>query len=114
MDLHHATGHPASPSSSVIRLSLHGCQESLQPVRDLGTVVPGGGVLQALGSPRNPNSTYSSTGSKSVEGCEGMVAVAEEADAEAVKAVAVVAGGEVAEVAEAAVAEADVAEAGFS
>ena len=39
MDLPHGTGHPASPSSPVIGLSLHGCQESLQPVRDLGTVV---------------------------------------------------------------------------
>ena len=39
MDLRHGNGHPASPSSPVIRLSLHGCQESLQPVRDLGTVV---------------------------------------------------------------------------
>ena len=37
MDLSHGTGHPASPSSPVSGLSLHGCQESLQPVRDLGT-----------------------------------------------------------------------------
>ena len=39
MDLPHGTGHPTSPSSPVIGLSLHGCQESLHPVRDLGTVV---------------------------------------------------------------------------
>ena len=39
MDLPQGTGHLASPSSPVIALSLHGCQESLQPVRDLGTVV---------------------------------------------------------------------------
>ena len=39
MDLPHDTGHPASPSSPVIGLSLHGYQESLQPIRDLGTVV---------------------------------------------------------------------------
>ena len=37
--LAHGTGHPASPSSPVIGLGLHGCQESLQPVRNLGTVV---------------------------------------------------------------------------
>ena len=35
----HGTGHPASPSCPVIGLSLHECQESFQPVRDLGTVV---------------------------------------------------------------------------
>ena len=74
-------------------------------------LIPGGGVLQTLGSPWDPDSTGSSAGSKSVERCEGMVAVAEEADAEEVEAVAVVA---VAEVAETEVAEANVAEAGFS
>ena len=109
------TGHPASPSSPVIGLSLHAYQEPLQPVRDLGTVVtlflsrssasvlvlllvillavvverlrPGRGVLQTLGSPRNPDSMGSSARTKSVERCEGMVAVAEEADAEEVEAV---------------------------
>ena len=39
MDLPHGTGHPASPSNPVIGLSLRGCQESIQPVRDLGTAV---------------------------------------------------------------------------
>ena len=67
---------------------------------------PGGGVLQSLGSPRDPDSTGSSAGSKSVERCEGMVPVAEDVDAEEAEAVAVVA--------EAELAEADVAEAGFS
>ena len=60
-------------------------------------LIPGGGVLQTLGSPRDPDSTGSSAGSKSVESCEGMVAVAEEADAEEVDVVAVVAEAEVAE-----------------
>ena len=74
-------------------------------------------MLQTLGSPRDPDSTGSSAGSKSVERCDGLVAVGEEADAVEVEAVAVVA--EVvevaeAEVAEAGVAEADVVEAGFS
>ena len=46
-------------------------------------------MLQTLGSPRDPDSAGSSDGSKSVERCEGMVAVAEEA--EEVEAVAVVA-----------------------
>ena len=72
-------------------------------------LIPGGGVLQTLGSPRDPDCTGSSAGSKSVEKCEGMVAVAAEADTEELKAVAVVA-----EVAEAVVAEADVSEADFS
>ena len=110
VDLPHGTGHPASPSSPVIGLSLNGCQESLQPVGDLGTAVtlvthpvqelrlststsPGDPpgccsgeaemwrrVLQTLGSPRDPDSMDSSAGSKSVERCEGMVAVAEEAE----------------------------------
>ena len=113
VDFPHGTGHPASPSSPVIGLILYGCQESLQPVRDLGTVVtlfthlvqelrlstgaypcdPPGccsrepdtwGVLQTLGSTRDPNSTGSSAGSKSVEKCEGMLADTEEADAEEV------------------------------
>ena len=68
-----------------------------------------GGVLQTLGSPRDSDATGSSAGSKSVERCEDMVAVVEEADTEEVETVAVVAEAEVAEVA-----EADVAEAGFS
>ena len=51
-------------------------------------------MLQTLGSPRDPDSTGSSAGSKSVERCEGMVA-------EDVEAVSVVS------VAEIAVAEAD-------
>ena len=73
----------------------------------------GGRVLQTLGSPRDPDSTGSSAGSKSVERCEGMVAVAEdaEADAEAVVADAEV---EEAELAGAAVADADAVEAGLS
>ena len=57
-----------------------------------------GVMLQTRGSPRGHDSMGSSAGSKSVERCEGMVAVAEEADAEEVEAV---------------VAEADVALAGF-
>ena len=56
----------------------------------------------AIRCPKNGGSSNS----KSMEKCEGMVAVAEEADAEDVEAVA--------EVAEAEVAEADMAEAGFS
>ena len=77
-------------------------------------LIPGGGELQILGSPRDPDSTGSSAGSKSVERCKGMVAVAEEADAEEVETVAVVVDAEIAEVAEAEVAEAKMAEAGFS
>ena len=73
-------------------------------------------MLQTLGSPMDPDSIVPSAGSKSVETCEGMVAVAEEADAEEVEAAAVMAVAEVteaeaAEVPEAEVAEADVAEA---
>ena len=121
MDLPHGTGHPASPSSPVIGLSLHGCQESLQPVRDLVTLVTlFTHLVQELklstgASPGDPpdccsgeadtwkrgatNSgfTQGSAGSRSVERCEGMVAVA------------VVAEAEVAEVAEAELAEAEVA-----
>ena len=76
----------------------------------------GGGVLQTLGSPRDPDSTGSSTGSKSVERCEGMVAVAEDAEAVEVEAEAVVADAEVeeAELAGTAVADADAVEAGLS
>ena len=60
----------------------------------------GGGVLHTLGSPRDPDSTGSSAGSKSVDRCESMVAVAEVAEAEEVEAeaVVVVADAEVAEV----------------
>ena len=50
-------------------------------------LITGGGVLQTLGSLRDPDSTGSSAGSKSVERCEGMVTVAGEADAEEVEAV---------------------------
>ena len=76
----------------------------------------GGGVLQTLGSPRDPDSTGSSAGSKSVERCEGMVAVAEDTVADEVEAEAVVADVEVeeAELAGAAVADADAVEAGLS
>ena len=63
-------------------------------------LIPGRGVLQTLGSPRDSDSIGSSAGSKSVERCEGMVAVAEEADVEEVEAVVA----EIAEVAEAGVA----------
>ena len=77
-----------------------------------------GGVLQTLGSPRDPDSTGSSAGSKSVERCEGMVAVvvAEDAEADEVEAEAVMVDAEVeeAELAGAAVADADVVEAGLS
>ena len=72
----------------------------------------GGGVLHTLGSPRDPDSTGSSAGSKSVDRCEGMVAVAEVAEVEEVEAVVVVADAEVAE-AELAEAEAEV-DAGFN
>ena len=73
-------------------------------------------MLQTLGLPRDPDSTGSSTGSKSVERCEGMVSVAEDADAEEIEVEAVVADVEVveAELAEAEVAEADAVEAGLS
>ena len=112
MDFPHGTGHPASPSSPVIGLSLHGCQDSLSSLSEIWALlslsshilssssdsvlvlllviclavvverlVPGG-VLQTLGSPRDPDSTGSSAGSKSVERCEGIVTVAQEADAE--------------------------------
>ena len=74
-------------------------------------VIPGGGVLHTLGSPSDPDSTGSSAGSKSVDRCEGMVAVADEVMTEAV----VVADEQVAE-AEVAAAEAEavVVEAGFN
>ena len=93
-------------SDSVLVLLLAVVEERLRP---------GGGVLQTHGSPRDPDSTGSSAGSKSVERYLGMVAV-EDADAEEVAAVAVVAEAEVVEVelAETEVAEADVAKAGFS
>ena len=70
-----------------------------------------GGVLHTLGSPSDPDSTGSSAGSKSVDRCEGMVAVAEVAEADEVMTEAVV----VAE-AELAAAEAEVVvvEAGFN
>ena len=76
----------------------------------------GGGVQQTLGSPRDPDSTGSSAGPKSVERCEDMVAVAEDAEADEVEAEAVVANAEVeeAELAGAAVADADAVEAGLS
>ena len=74
-------------------------------------------MLHTLASPRDPNSTGSSAGSKSVDQCEGMVAVTEVAEAEevAAEALVVVADEEVAE-AELAEAEAevDVVEAGFN
>ena len=74
-----------------------------------------GGVLHTLGSPSDPDSTGSSAGSKSVDRCEGMVAVAEVAEADEVMTEAVVlADAQVAE-AEVAAAEAEavVMEAGF-
>ena len=58
--------------------------------------------------------TGSSTGSKSVERCEGMVAVAEDAEADEVEAEAVVADVQVEEVELAGAAVADVVEAGLS
>ena len=67
--------------------------------------------------PEDPDSTGSSAGSKSVDRCEGMVAVAEVAEVEEVEAEAVVVVAD-AEVAEAELAEAeaevDVVEAGFN
>ena len=75
-----------------------------------------GGVLHTLGSPSDPDSTGSSAGSKSVDRCEGMVAVAEVAEADEVMTEAlVVADAQVAE-AELAAAEAEVVvvEAGFN
>ena len=80
------------------------------------TVTPGGGVLHTLGSPGDPDSTGSSAGSKSGDRCEGMVAVAEVAEADEVMTEAVVvADAQVAE-AELAAAEAEVVvvEAGFN
>ena len=78
-------------------------------------VIPGGGVLHTLGSSSDPDSTGSSAGSKSVDRCEGMVAVAEAAEANEVMTEAVVADEQVAE-AEVAAAEAEavVVEAGFN
>ena len=79
-------------------------------------LIPGGGVLHTLGSPSDPDSTRSSAGSKSVDRCEGMVAVAEVAEADEVMTEAVVvADAQVAE-AEVAAAEAEavVVEAGFN
>ena len=74
----------------------------------------GGGVLQALGSPRDPGSTGSSAGSNSVERCEGMVAVAEDPEADEVEAETVVVVAEVEEAELALAAVADVLEAGLS
>ena len=73
-------------------------------------------MLQTLGSPRDPDSTGSSAGSKSVARCEGMVAVGENAKADEVEAEAVVVDAEVeeAELAGAAVPDGDVVEAGLS
>ena len=65
-------------------------------------LIPGGGVLRTLDSPRDPDSTGSSAGFKSVDRCEGMVAVVEVAEAEEVATEAVV-------VADAEVAEAELA-----
>ena len=66
----------------------------------------GGEVLHTLGSPRDPDSTGSSAGSKSVDRYEGMVAVAEVAEVEEVEAEAVVV------VADAEVAEAETVQVG--
>ena len=73
-------------------------------------------MLQTLGSPRDPDSTDLSAGSKSVARCEGMVTVAEDAEADEVEAEAVVVDAEVeeAELAGEAVADVDVVEAGLS
>ena len=75
-------------------------------------------MLHTLGSPSDPDSTASSVGSKSVDRCEGMVALAEVAEAdEVVTEAVVVADAQVAE-AELAAAEAEVEvlvlEAGFN
>ena len=79
-----------------------------------GRLIPGGGVLHTLGSPSDPDSTGSSAGSKSVDRCEGMVVVAEVAEADEVMTEPVVlADAQVAE-AEVAAAEAVVVEAGFN
>ena len=59
-------------------------------------VIPGGGVLHTLGSPSDPDSMGSSAGSKSVDRCEGMVAVAEAAEADEVMTEAVVVAGKLA------------------
>ena len=73
-------------------------------------------MLQILSSPRDPNSTGSSARLKSVERCEGMVAVAvaEDAEADEVEAVVIDVEVEEAELAGAVVADADVVEAGLS
>ena len=77
-------------------------------------LIPGGGVLHTLGSLSDPDSTGSSAGSKSGDRCEGMVAVAEVAEADEVMTEAVVvADAQVAE-AEVAAAEAVVVEGGFN
>ena len=71
-------------------------------------LIPGGGVLHTLGLPNDPDSTGSSAGSKSVDRCEGIVAVAEVAETDEVgREAVVVADTEVAEV-ELAAAEAEV------
>ena len=79
-------------------------------------VIPGGGVLHTFGSPSDPDSTGSSAGSKSVDRCEGMVAVAETAEADEVMTEAVVVADEQVAEAEVAAAEAEavVVEAGFN
>ena len=53
-------------------------------------LIPGGRVLHTLGLPSDPDSTGLSAGSKSVDRCEGMVAVAEVAEADEVVTEAVV------------------------
>ena len=73
-------------------------------------LIPGGGVLHTLGSPSDPDSTGSSAGSTSVDRCEGMVAVAEVAEAVVVTEAVVVAEAELAK----AEAEVLVVEAGFN
>ena len=81
-------------------------------------LIPGGGVLHTLGSPSDPDSTGSSAGSKSVDRCEGMVALAEVAEADGVATEAVVVADAQVVEAELAVAEAEVEvlvlEAGFN
>ena len=77
-------------------------------------LIPGGGVLNTLGSPSDPDSTGSSAGSKSVDRCEGMVAVAEVAEADEVMTEAVVVADAPVAEAEVAAAEAVVVEAGFN
>ena len=79
-------------------------------------LIPGRGVLHTLGSPSDPDSTGSSAGSKSVDRCEGMVAVADVAEADEVMTEAVVVADALVAEAELAAAEAEVVvvEAGFN